>query len=279
MAGKKKKTTTKGKTTKKKRRVNKAKLFIAVAMLFVVLSAGIFAVKKITTFTTTVVKNFNAIVGSSNNKNESKDKEKEVKEEKTKVEKKYTVLVDPGHGGNDGGTKSTKGSNLEKNISLEIGKEVASRLSKHNDVQVMITRTEDKYVALKDRVIMANTQDADLLVSIHLNGETGGNTAHGLETYYRKGATDSSKELAQYVQDSIVSYIGVRDRGIKEANYEVIQTSKIPSILVECGFLTNPAEEKKLKDKKYQEQMAEGIVQGVLSYLDNIEKQESINNK
>ncbi|RDY27384.1 N-acetylmuramoyl-L-alanine amidase [Romboutsia weinsteinii] len=255
----------------KKRKINKKKIIVLAVMIF----AFVFALTKITQTTTTLVKNFSAIVKGSQDK-ESEEAEKsseqfDLSSEAKKIDKKFTILVDPGHGGNDVGTISSNKAkeSYEKDITLQIGKNIASRLSKYNDIQVMITRTEDKYVGLAERVQMANGQNVDLTVSIHLNGESGGNTANGLETYYRKGATDTSKELAQAVQSSIVSYIGVRDRGIREENFEVLKTTAMPTILVECGFLTNPEEEKKLKDSAYQDQMSEAIVQGVLSYLDN----------
>jgi len=67
----------------------------------------------------------------------------------------------------------------------------------------------------------------------------------------------------------MLSYVKEKDRGILENNFEVLRDSDMPAILVECGFLTNPQDEKKLLDKKHQDQLAEGIIQGILSFLDN----------
>ena len=146
---------------------------------------------------------------------------------------------------------------------------VASKLSKQNDIQVTLSRTDDKYIALGDRATKANNENVDLLVSIHLNAEYGGTSAYGLETYYKKGATDGSDKLADAVQKSIISYIDVRDRGIREDNFQVLRESSMPAILIECGFLTNAEESKKLIEPQYQENLTEGIAQGILSYLDN----------
>lgn len=186
--------------------------------------------------------------------------------------KKFTVLIDPGHGGNDKGTQSKDGKILEKDVSLVLAKRVANKLSKQDDVQVIISRTDDKYMSLADRALLANNQNVDLLVSVHLNAEGGGDTASGVETYYKKGATDGSAELAESVQKSIKSYVDARDRGTREDMFQVLRDSNMPAILIECGFLTNSKEAKNLLTEEYQEVLTEGIAQGILSYLDKKEK-------
>lgn len=256
----------------KKRKLNKQKIII-LALAIGILSFGIGKVSKgVSEFIKGMgTKNVSA-QGSQND-----GKQFDLNSEKSNVQKKYTILVDAGHGGNDIGTegyankkdKSDKNNVFEKDIALKIAKKVASKLSNNKDVQVIMSRTEDKYISLLDRIDFANSQNVDLLVSVHLNAETGGNTASGLETYHRRNATDGSDELAKIVQQTIVSYIDVRDRGVREENYDVIKAVKMPAILIECGFLTNPKEEKKLLTDKYQDQLAEGITQGVLSYVDS----------
>lgn len=258
----------------KKRKLNKQKIIILVLMIGV-FSFGMGKVTK-------GVSGFIKGIGSKNvsaQESQSEGKQFDLDSEISKVDKKYTILVDAGHGGNDIGTegygnsqdKSDKNNVYEKDIALKIAKKVTSKLSKHKDVQVIMSRTEDKYMSLLDRIDFANSQDVDLLVSVHLNAETGGNSASGLETYHRRNPVDDSDKLAEIVQKTIVSYIDVRDRGVREENYDVIKAVKMPAILVECGFLTNPEEEKKLLTDKYQDQLADGITQGVLSYLDGKE--------
>lgn len=183
--------------------------------------------------------------------------------------KKYTVLIDPGHGGKDKGTMNNSKTIYEKDLTLQISKRVANKLSKQNDVQVMISRIDDQFVSLSDRVKLAKDNNVDLLVSIHLNAEGGGNSATGVETYYRRGATDDSKELAETVQKTIRTYIDVRDRGVKEDIYQVLRDSDMPAILIECGFLTNVEETKKLMDSNYQNDLSDGIAQGILTFLDS----------
>lgn len=116
---------------------------------------------------------------------------------------------------------------------------------------------------------MANSQNADVLVSIHLNAQQGDNSAVGVESYYSPKSQNDSNVLAKKIQDTIVSYIDVRDRGVKQGNLEVLNRASMPAALIECGFLTNKEEEKKLLSDIYQNQLAEGIAQGILSYLDN----------
>lgn len=254
----------------KKRKLDKKKMVLLICFL----GAFIFGITKLTPVASKSMKNKEVKPVETKQEAKIKDKQFELADEKEEsIEKKYTILVDPGHGGNDKGTQDGTGKVYEKDVALEIGKKVAAKLSKQNDVQVIISRTEDKYISLEDRVKMANTQNVDVVVSIHLNAEGGGNTANGIETYYRKGANDGSDKLAKKIQATIGSYIPVKDRGTREDIYKVIKDTNMPAVLVECGFLTNPKECEKLLDEKYQNKLADGISQGILSFLDEQSKQ------
>ena len=270
-----------GVTVKKKkvnnRRINKKKFILLICMI------GIFGLgmNKVTLGVSQVVKNIDDV------KNKKIEEQKKLEEEKQfnleleqdGLDKKYTILIDPGHGGKDPGNLGTpiiegdtKEKIYEKDLNLQIGKKVASILSRQNDVQVILTRTEDKFISLEDRVIMANNQEQkiDAFISIHMNAESGGNTANGIETYYRAEATPEGKslQLANSVQKTIGSYIKMKDRGVRQEILQVLRDSKVPAILVECGFITNDKEEQKLLDDQYQNQLSEGIAQGVLTFLD-----------
>ena len=255
-----------GKTSKgkKKKRINKKKLLI------VILVAAFFVF--------CIFKASQGVVGliKSNKKTSLKTEQKvkseqfDLGDEEENKNKKFTVLIDPGHGGNDKGAQSKTNPKLyEKDLNLEIAKKVANNLSKQKDVQVLVTRTEDKFVSLDERVNLAKENSVDALISIHLNAQEGVTTATGIETWYRTGSTDGSKKLAENVQDTTLSYVKEKDRGILENNFKVLRNSDMPAVLVECGFLTNPADEKKLLSSKHQDQLAEGIVQGILTFLDN----------
>ena len=174
----------------KKRRINKKKLLllIVVVVLFFV------AVFKLTQGITSSLQKINNKPTNQSTTVENKDNSSEVinTEIDKNINKKYTILIDPGHGGNDKGTIAKDKITFEKDITLKIGTLVAQKLTKQNDVQVIVSRNEDKYVSLADRAKLANEQGVDILVSIHLNGQTGGTDAFGLETYYTKEKNDGS---------------------------------------------------------------------------------------
>lgn len=262
------------KNKKNVKKINKTKLIIASSILLI----AIFGVTKLTMGVGKVINDRKSIVKKESIVKGESIEDKTVEEqfsldtENITIDKKYTVFIDPGHGGNDPGNLGVVNNKdkkvFEKDIALEISKKVAKILSNQNDIQVVISRTEDKYLSKEERSNMANAQNADVLVSIHLNAQQGDNSAAGVESYYSPKSQDDSDRLAKKIQETIVSYINVRDRGVKQGNLEVLNRAGMPAALIECGFLTNPDEEKKLLSDSYQNQLAEGIAQGILSYLD-----------
>lgn len=250
---------------KRKRKINKKKLLL----LVIVVVLFVFGIFKLTQGAILAIQN---IIPKKENITTVVSPQIEYETLPTEVDKnikkKYTILIDPGHGGNDKGTIAQDKKTFEKDLTLKIGALVAKNLTKQNDIQVIVSRNEDKYISLGDRAKLANEQNVDLLVSIHLNGQVGGNEATGIETYYVTGRDDGSAQLAQQIQKTVTSYIDIRDRGVKHAKFQVLQESKMTAVLIECGFLSNKEETKKLQDKEYQEDLSEGIAQGILSYLD-----------
>lgn len=201
-------------------------------------------------------------------KNSTTKGQYDLDDEKKRQSKKYNIVVDAGHGGNDKGSIDSTETVYEKDIALQIAKKVASRLGRESDVNVIMTRTEDKYVSLEERAEIAKRANADALISIHLNAQKKYGDANGLETWYRGGATDGSKELASSVQQTTASYVDIMSRGILRNNFEILRETTMPAVLVECGFITNVSDMNKLKDPNYQDMLAEGIMQGTLSFLD-----------
>lgn len=260
---------------KKKKRINKKNLTIMILVLFISISGLKFFISKATTEITKLI-NGKTDVAKIESEVKGESIENIVSEEQFNLntenlkQKKHTIFLDPGHGGNDPGNLGVSSNKVvEKDLSLIISKKVAKILSNQNDIEVIISRTEDKYISKSERADMANSQNADILVSIHLNAQQGDNSATGVESYYSPKSQDDSNVLAKKIQETIISYIDVRDRGIKEGNLEVLNRAGMPAVLIECGFLTNQEEEKKLSSDSYQNQLAEGIAQGILSYLDN----------
>ena len=174
----------------------------------------------------------------------------------------YKVFIDPGHGGYDNG--AVKNGVFEDEINLQISKKIEAKL-KAKGVQVKMSRYDDTYLSLTGRTRMSNNWGSDIFVSIHQNSATS-SSANGIETYYYSPRQDS-KELASEIQTDLIQSTNGVNRGVKTANYAVIKTASTSSSLVECGFISNPIEAKNLSSSSYQDKVAEGIVNGIMDYL------------
>ena len=175
----------------------------------------------------------------------------------------YKVFIDPGHGGYDNG--AVQNGVLEDEINLQISKKIEAKL-KAKGVQVKMSRYDDTYLSLTDRTKMSNNWGSDIFVSIHQNSATS-SSANGIETYYYSTRQDS-RELATEIQEDLIQSTNAVNRGVKTANYAVIRTSSMSSSLVECGFVSNPTEANNLSSSSYQDKVAEGIVNGIMEYLE-----------
>lgn len=203
-----------------------------------------------------------------------------------------TVVLDPGHGGTDYGTHGDRG--VEKVLTLDLAKRVKANLEA-SGLRVLMTRSTDRVVGLEARVEYADEKNADLFVSLHLNS---GGSASGVETYcippagvvstatsfqsWRRSREEESVPgnrhdeqnvwLAHCVQKSLLRATGANDRGVRRARFVVIRDATCPAILVEAGFLSNSAEEKKLVSPEYREALAKAIADGIMSYKAGVEK-------
>lgn len=171
------------------------------------------------------------------------------------------VVIDPGHGGQDPGAIGLGGLQ-EKNIILPISLEV-SKLLEQQGIRVMLTRNSDYFVSLQGRTDMANQANADLFVSIHANSMGMGRPdVNGLEVYYF-----GNPDLAKTIHRSILRTVNIQDRGVRRARFYVLRNSKMPSTLVEVGFVTGNEDSAKLQDPVYLRQMAQAIARGILEYI------------
>jgi N-acetylmuramoyl-L-alanine amidase len=183
----------------------------------------------------------------------------------TTAEARYfkTVVIDAGHGGHDKGAQW--GQVYEKHLCLD----TATRLETHlraMGFKTVMTRSSDNFVSLPGRVSIANRYPDAIFVSVHYNF-TWNRDAHGLETFYCN-STESQK-LAQLAQSSAVRKVRATDRGAKFARYYVIRHTKIPAILVECGFVSNASERSRMKAAWYRDSLAKGIAEAVMRYRKN----------
>jgi len=170
------------------------------------------------------------------------------------------IVVDPGHGGPDVG--ATRNGIYEKDITLEISKYLGGILQQMG-YSVIYTRTSDIDLDLEPRVQIAENARADAFVSVHVNSlDVNASSVSGVETYHARGST-VGQELARYVHSQIIASTGASDRNIRGAGFYVIAKTSMPAILVETGYITNPAESSNLTSPNYQRRMAEAIAKGV----------------
>ena len=181
---------------------------------------------------------------------------------------KFTVVIDPGHGGPDPGAIGIGGIR-ETDVVLEVSKKVKKLLSE-NGVKVILTRKNEVDLDLAPRVSFANNKNADIFVSIHANASRGKRKdINGLETFYYRGWRGRS--LAKRIQKEILRVSpGSPDRGVKQGRFYVIKNTSMPAVLVEIGFLTGRLDARRLEKTAHRGRLAYAISKGILSYLSKI---------
>jgi len=218
--------------------------------------------------------------------------------------RRLVVVLDPGHGGKQTGAIGKKGT-IEKNVTLDVARLTRERLSSVSGVEVLMTRLEDEDIPLWDRVDMANEVRADIFISIHANAfpkaslggvetffhsiEASGEEAKRVADYENEPAAgqsgrvgdtlgfilqdiqqaerlrDSSR-LAYLMQAELARALPFENRGVMQADFVVLRATRMASVLLELGFLTNPGDEKVLRTAVARKDIAEAILRGVLAY-------------
>ena len=173
---------------------------------------------------------------------------------------KKKVVIDAGHGGTDVG--ATSGGIYEKDITLDVAKRV-EKLLKQKGYQVVMTRPDDTYVSLQDRVAISEQNDPDIFVSIHVNSSVRPEIT-GVETHYYH---QESMALAQTVHSSFASAVQSPNRGLFKSKFYVINHTTVPAILVEIGFISNSGERAQLIGEKRKQATAKSIADGVQNYF------------
>lgn len=221
------------------------------------------------------------------------------------TKKDLVIVIDPGHGGKDPGALGRKGTR-EKDVVLNIANHLRDLFAQEGSTKVLMTRETDTFVELEDRAKFANTHKADLFVSIHINSHPQ-TSVKGMELYHfgeasdpralavaaRENGTpleknaapwqfiladklndkkiDDSRELAWTTKKALVKFLNsfykIDDHGVKTAPFFVLRMTTMPAILAEIAFISNPTEEKLLQSPTYQKRMAEGIFNGLQSYI------------
>ena len=216
-----------------------------------------------------------------------------------------TIVLDPGHGGKDPGAVGRSGLR-EKDVTLKLGLMLREKLTQDAGAKIILTRDTDVFIPLEERTAIANSRDADLFVSIHINASPR-RAASGIETYIlslsnteearrlaarenatstrsvsdlefilndliKTAKTNDSARLAAVVQENLVAelrkkYDPIRSNGVKGAPFYVLVGTKMPAILIEVSFISNPEEEERLKDENYLREVVEGISAGIMEYI------------
>lgn len=188
---------------------------------------------------------------------------------------KTTIVIDVGHGGSDPGKVGIQGIK-EKDVNLAIARYLKDYLIAE-DYTVYMTRETDqglydesvsnkKKSDLSNRIQFVQEKNASCMISIHQNSYPD-TIQHGAQTFYYEGR-EKDKNFAQYVQDSLLTFDPSNTRQIKSStSYYILKNAQVPSILIECGFLSNPEETANLTDPNYQKQIAYAIAIGTCRYL------------
>ena len=170
-----------------------------------------------------------------------------------------TVVIDPGHGGHDKGGQW--GLVYEKHLALDIATRLENEVKKRGFRTVM-TRRSDYFISLPERVRVASRYSDAIFVSVHTN-YTWKQGVSGLETFYH---SQQSHALASYVHSGMMSKVRAVNRGVKFARFYVIRNTSCPSILAECGFVSNPNERGRMKSAWFRQALAEGIADGIARF-------------
>lgn len=225
------------------------------------------------------------------------------------VPKEIVIAIDPGHGGKDPGAIGSRGT-MEKEVVLSMAKRLQALVNKEPGMRAILTRDDDTYLRLRERIEIARKHQADLFVSLHADAFTDPK-AHGSSVFilstkgasseaarwlantenaadliggvrldnednfvntvlfdiYQDATLESSMHLAGKVLDQMRKVGDVHKKQVERAGFAVLKSPDIPSILVETAFITNPAEETKLRNARHQQQLAQAIMDGIRTYF------------
>ena len=183
----------------------------------------------------------------------------------------FIIILDPGHGGADPGATYPVGVQnptvKEKDITLAISLKIKENLE-NEGIKVLMTRDGDTYPTLKERVEFANSSEADLYVSVHINAMDNKDEIDGAQVYYHRDSV-FGKKLAKIVYDRIIDYTGLTERSIQEgSSLYVIKNTAMPAILTETGFMTNEGDRKYINTEEGRTEIANAISDGILEALE-----------
>lgn len=184
------------------------------------------------------------------------------------------IVVDPGHGGRDGGAKS--GTVREKDLNLKIGKLIAEALTAEG-ATVIMTRKTDVFIPLNTRADIANRSQADFFISTHINSTGGAATQSGTITFHHKG-NEVSKVLAGCIQRELALVNQLPNKGvwsdgkIYQNGFAVLRQTTMPGVLLELGFINHPRDRARMVTDEFQRSVAAAVVRGMKGFLGDAKK-------
>ena len=171
------------------------------------------------------------------------------------------VVIDAGHGGYDPG--ASYGGHDEKDITLAISRKVKAILEAKG-VKAYLTRSEDRFISLAERVEISKSISPNLFVSVHVNAIATNPAMDGLQTYYY---SSNGYKVAKVMHKELLDQVKMPNRNIRKAAFWVCKYTKAPSVLLELGFMTNKKERKKIVTEDYQDKLAKAIASGIIKYI------------
>lgn len=175
----------------------------------------------------------------------------------------YHFIIDAGHGGMDAGAVGLNGVK-EKDLNLSTALIMEEKLEDEG-ATVTLTREDDSFVPLDERISISNSSNANVFISIHYNANEDA-TANGVSTYY---SSSVAAALAETVQASIQEKVNLTDRGAKQNGYHVLRHNNKPAILLELGFVTNAGDLEAIQTPGYEENAADGLIDGLKEYFND----------
>lgn len=173
------------------------------------------------------------------------------------------IMLDAGHGYSTPGKRTPDGMR-EYEFNRVVANYARDLLNHYKNVTVYFAHSDSRDVPLQERTDSANRLNVDAYVSIHANAYgQGWNDVGGIETYVYPSRPQEALQLAQKIQRNMVQKTGLRDRGVKTANFHVLRETNMTAVLVECGFMTNRREAELLKSDSYRRTVAEAITEAV----------------
>ncbi len=190
-----------------------------------------------------------------------KSSQKKTEQAISKKVKNKVIVIDPGHGGLD--TGASRGNVLEKDLTLDIALKLRECLRDMGFKNIIMTRSTDKTLTLDERVQIANNNNADIFVSVHINASVK-TEINGIETHYY---SDNGYKVAKVIHKELMENVNATDRGLFKSKFYVINHTEAPAVLLELGFISNEQERSSLKSDKRQMGSAQAIADGIVNYL------------